>query len=100
MGLALPEDVGGSGASVVELAVALEELGRHMGHGPFVSSAVAGLALAVARRSASDAGAQSLDRVLTLLAEGEAAGAVALEAAVTATRGPEGLELSGDAGLV
>ena len=102
MGLALPEDVGGSGASVVELAVAVEELGRHIAHGPFVSSAVAGLALAVARRSAADAGTdtQTLDRLLTLLAEGEAAGAVALEAAVTATRGPEGLELSGDAGLV
>ena len=55
MGLALPEEVGGSGATVVELAVAVEELGRHIAHGPFVSSAVAGLVLAVARRSAADA---------------------------------------------
>ena len=54
LGLALPEDVGGSGATVVELAVAVEELGRHVAHGPFVASAVAGLALAVARRAASD----------------------------------------------
>jgi hypothetical protein len=98
MGLALPEDVGGSAATVAELAVVVEELGRHVAHGPFVSSAAFGLALAVARRSATDT--STIDRLLTLLAEGEAAGAIALEAAVTATRGPEGLELSGDAGLV
>ena len=35
-GLALPEDTSGSGASVVELAVAIEELGRHIAHGPLV----------------------------------------------------------------
>jgi 3-oxochol-4-en-24-oyl-CoA dehydrogenase len=97
-GLALPEDVGGSGATVVELAVAVEELGRHVAHGPLVASAVAGLALAVARRSATDT--KALDELLTLLAEGEATGSVALEAKVTATDGPSGLELSGDAGLV
>ncbi len=98
MGLALPEEVGGSGATVVELAVAVEELGRQIAHGPFVASAVAGLALTVARRSASDT--KTIDALLTVLAEGEASGAVALEAEVTAADGPEGLELSGNAGLV
>ncbi len=98
MGLALPEEVGGSGATVVELAVAVEELGRQVAQGPFVASAVAGLVLAVARRAASDT--KTIDALLTLLGEGEASGAVAFEAEVTAADGPDGLELSGDAGLV
>ena len=99
MGLALPEEIGGSGATVVELAVAVEELGRQMAHGQFVASAVAGLALTVARRAAA-ADTKTIDALLTLLAEGEASGAIALEADVTAADGPEGLELTGDAGLV
>jgi hypothetical protein len=98
MGLALPEEVGGSGATVVELAVAVEELGRQIAHGPFVASAVAGLALTVARRAAEDT--KTIDALLERLAEGEASGAIALEASVAAADGPEGLELTGDAGLV
>ncbi|HEX4015286.1 MAG TPA: acyl-CoA dehydrogenase [Frankiaceae bacterium] len=98
MGLALPEEVGGSGATVVELAVAVEELGRQIAHGPFVASAVAGLALTVARRAAEDT--KTIDALLERLAEGEASGAIALQASVAAADGPEGLELTGDAGLV
>jgi hypothetical protein len=102
MGLALPEEVGGSGATVVELAVAVEELGRQIAQGPFLASAVAGLALTVARRAATDTktDTKTIDALLTLLAEGEASGAIAFEADVTAADGPDGLELSGDAGLV
>ncbi len=53
-GLALPEDVGGSGASVVELAVAVEELGATSPTARSCSSAVAGLVLAAARAAAAD----------------------------------------------
>ena len=82
-GLALPEEVGGSGATVVELAVAVEELGRHVAHGPFVASAVAGLALTVARR-AGDATPAPSTRCSPCWPRGRRAGAVALEADVTA----------------
>ncbi len=98
LGLALPEEIGGSGATVAELAVAVGELGRHMAHGPFVPAAAAALVLLAARRTAPD---QSLiDRLLTDLADGEATAVVALDADVTAGAHPEGLRLSGDAGLV
>ena len=96
-GLALSEEVGGSGASVTELAVAVETLGRHIAHGPFVPSAVAGIVLTAARLAAEDA--KEIDALLTGLAEGETTGAVALDGSVTAVDAPGGLRLSGDAGL-
>lgn len=40
IGLALPEDVGGGGAGLVELAIVGEELGRVLLGGPYLSSAV------------------------------------------------------------
>ena len=97
-GLALPEEVGGSGATVVELAVVIEELGRHIAHGPLLDSAVAGLVLTAARKSAAEP--KALDELLSLLAEGEATAVVALGAVATATDGPGGVSLSGDLGLV
>jgi alkylation response protein AidB-like acyl-CoA dehydrogenase len=97
-GLALPEDVGGAGATVVELSVAVEALARHIAHGPFVASATAGIVLAAARLHASDT--KEIDALLTGLAEGETTGAVALDGSVTANEAPGGLLLSGDAGLV
>jgi alkylation response protein AidB-like acyl-CoA dehydrogenase len=45
MGLALPARYGGSGLGLVELCLVLEEAGRVLLPGPFLSSAVAGLAL-------------------------------------------------------
>lgn len=50
VGVALPEDVGGGGYGVLELAVVLEELGRHVAPVPLLASAVAGRALAAAGR--------------------------------------------------
>jgi alkylation response protein AidB-like acyl-CoA dehydrogenase len=46
IGLAVPEEHGGSGASFVELAVALEEAGRSLLRAPVLSTAVAALLLA------------------------------------------------------
>ncbi len=97
-GLALPEDVGGSGASLPELAVVLEEFGRHVAHGPFVPSAAAGVVLLAARAHADDP--KVIDALLGDLAGGETAGAIALAGAVTAVEHAEGWRLSGDAGLV
>jgi alkylation response protein AidB-like acyl-CoA dehydrogenase len=44
LGLELPEDSGGAGCGFVELGVVLEELGRHVTPGPFVSTVVLGAA--------------------------------------------------------
>jgi alkylation response protein AidB-like acyl-CoA dehydrogenase len=45
-GLALPEEHGGSGQGLIELAIVAEELGRALARGPFLSSAVVGSAVA------------------------------------------------------
>jgi alkylation response protein AidB-like acyl-CoA dehydrogenase len=42
VGLAIPEEHGGAGASFAALGVVLEELGRHVTPGPFLSTAVLG----------------------------------------------------------
>jgi alkylation response protein AidB-like acyl-CoA dehydrogenase len=46
-GLALPEELGGAGLGLVELALACEVLGRHAAPGPFLGHALAGLAIAL-----------------------------------------------------
>jgi alkylation response protein AidB-like acyl-CoA dehydrogenase len=45
-GLAVPDEHGGSGAGLVELALVAEELGRAAARGPFIATALAGLAVA------------------------------------------------------
>ncbi|MEW1643705.1 acyl-CoA dehydrogenase family protein [Streptomyces sp. NPDC091219] len=45
-GLALPEEYGGSGQGLVELALLAEEIGRALGRGPFLPTAVVGRAVA------------------------------------------------------
>jgi alkylation response protein AidB-like acyl-CoA dehydrogenase len=97
-GLALPEETSGSGASVVELAVAVEELGRHLAHGPLVPSAAVGLVLLAARQRAADP--KVLDAMLTALAEGEATATVALDSSASARVVAGEMQLSGEAGLV
>jgi alkylation response protein AidB-like acyl-CoA dehydrogenase len=49
-GIALPEDAGGGGYGMLELAVVLEEVGRHVAPVPLLATAVAGRALARAGR--------------------------------------------------
>src|SRR5581483_2436737 len=45
LGLHIPEEYGGQGAGLLELAVALETLGRAMVPGPFLPTVLAGAAL-------------------------------------------------------
>ncbi|MGW0946460.1 acyl-CoA dehydrogenase family protein [Streptomyces sp. NPDC002623] len=45
-GLAVPEEYGGAGQGVVELALVAEEIGRALGRGPIVPTAIVGRALA------------------------------------------------------
>jgi alkylation response protein AidB-like acyl-CoA dehydrogenase len=71
-GLALPEQWGGQGLGIVELAVLFEELGYALVPTPLLSSTVAGLALAL---NGSD---EQRDRWLRPLASGEARGTLAL----------------------
>jgi len=71
-GIALPEDVGGAGYGVLELAVLAEELGRAAVTLPLLTSYAA--ALTVLRAG----GAPARERWLGPLATGEAVGALAL----------------------
>jgi alkylation response protein AidB-like acyl-CoA dehydrogenase len=81
-GLLVPDAHGGQGLSLVELAVAAEEVGRALLAGPFLSTAVlAPTALRAAGDDAADA------RLLPGIAEGRLLVAVALDGDVTATDG-------------
>ncbi|MFF5141609.1 acyl-CoA dehydrogenase family protein [Streptomyces sp. NPDC013157] len=63
-GLGLPEEYGGAGQGLVELALVAEEMGRALGRGPVTSTAVAGRALAATGSAALRA------EVLPVLAAG------------------------------
>ena len=70
-GLVVPEDLGGAGAGLVELAIVLEEFGRRLVPAPFLSTALATLALLEGDRSvAAD--------LLSRIAEGSLVATVAL----------------------
>jgi alkylation response protein AidB-like acyl-CoA dehydrogenase len=71
-GLALPEEWGGQGLGIVELAVLFEEMGYALAPAPLLSNTVAGLALAT---NGTD---EQRERWLRPLASGEARGTVAL----------------------
>jgi alkylation response protein AidB-like acyl-CoA dehydrogenase len=71
-GLALPEEWGGQGLGIVDLAVLFEELGYALAPSPLFSNTVVGLALA---RCGSD---EQRERFLRPLAAGELRGAPAL----------------------
>ncbi|MCW2546914.1 MAG: acyl-CoA dehydrogenase domain protein [Mycobacterium sp.] len=90
LGLHLPEDHGGSGFGLPELAVVVEELGRAVVPGPFVPTVIA--SAVIARAGAPDLQA----RLLPGLADGSTVGAVALGGVVTV----DGGVVSGDAGVV
>ena len=66
-GLALPEEWGGQGLGIVELAVLFEEMGYALAPSPLLSNTVAGLALSLC---GSD---DQRERYLRPLAEGAAA---------------------------
>ncbi len=72
LGLHLPEEFGGEGAGIPELAVVLEELGRVVAPGPFLPTVLASAVLAAAGSEALRA------TLLPGLADGSRVGAVGL----------------------
>jgi alkylation response protein AidB-like acyl-CoA dehydrogenase len=103
-GLALPEEWGGQGLGIVDLAVLFEEMGYALAPSPLLSNTIAGLALATA---GSD---EQRERWLRPLAAGELRGAPALLDAGTsavplrfeleAEESGDGLLLNGEKTLV
>ncbi|WP_066372896.1 acyl-CoA dehydrogenase [Herbidospora mongoliensis] len=76
LGLHLPEDVGGSGYGLLEAAVAVEALAEKIAPGPYVPTVLASAAI-----HASD----EKSDLLAGLADGTKTGALALDAALTAS---------------
>jgi 3-oxochol-4-en-24-oyl-CoA dehydrogenase len=93
LGLHIPEEYGGSGFGLPELVVVVEELGRAVAPGPFVSTVTA--SAVIAAMGSSDVKA----RLLPGLVDGSSVGSVALSGAVEvrdgAAHGPAGVVLSG-----
>jgi alkylation response protein AidB-like acyl-CoA dehydrogenase len=94
-GLALPEEHGGQGLGIVDLAVVFEEMGYGLAAGPLLSNTVAGLALALCGSEEQKA------EFLPPLAEGKKRGSVALiDAGSAGTIGEFEMEArAGDGGL-
>ena len=90
LGLHLPEQYGGSGYTLEELVIVVEELGRAMTPGPFVPTVIASATLAAVADDATKA------RLLPGFADGSILGAVALNGSVTVSNG----KASGAAGVV
>ncbi len=90
LGLHLPEEYGGSGFGLPELAVVLEELGRAVAPGPFLSTVIASAVLA------DQAGPDTKARLLPGLADGTVTAGVGFDGVVTI----EGSTASGEAGAV
>ena len=80
LGLHVPEAQGGSGFSLEELVVVVEQFGRAIAPGPFVPTVIASAVLAAV-------GGDVADRNLPGLADGSLIGAVALDADVTISDG-------------
>ncbi len=94
-GLALPEEWGGQGLGVVELAVVMEEMGYALAPSPLLSNTVAGLALA----TCADDGQK--ERYLKPVAAGEKRGTPALfDAGTPAAIGEFAMEAGGSGGNV
>ena len=90
-GLALPEEWGGQGLGIVELAVLFEEMGYALAPSPLFSNTIAGLALALC---GSD---EQRERFLRPLAAGELRGTPALwDAGSPATIGEFSMEANAD----
>jgi len=79
-GLALPEEWGGQGLGIVDLAVLFEEMGYALAPSPMLSTTVAGLALA------TNGTEEQKERWLRPLAEGKVRGTLALFDAGTPAR--------------
>jgi alkylation response protein AidB-like acyl-CoA dehydrogenase len=84
LGLHVPEEHGGSGYGLLEVAVAVEALAERIAPGPYVPTVFAAAAVL-----ASDGKAHA--ELLPGLADGTLTGAVALNATITGTRGEDGV---------
>ena len=92
-GLAVPEEWGGQGLGIVELAVLFEEMGYALAPSPLFSNTIAGLALTLCGTD------DQRERYLRPLAAGERRGAPALwDAGSTATPGAFKMEARDDGG--
>ncbi len=91
LGLHVPEDDGGQGYGLPELAVAVEELGRALVPGVFLPTAFASAALVAAGLTG---------KLLTGLADGSKTGAVGLAAGLTGTEAAGGVVIEGESGPV
>jgi alkylation response protein AidB-like acyl-CoA dehydrogenase len=91
LGLHVPEDDGGQGYGLPELAVAVEELGRALVPGAFLPTVFASAALVAAGLTG---------KLLTGLADGSKTGAVGLAAGLTGTEAGGGLVIEGESGPV
>ena len=91
LGLHLPENIGGQGYGLAELAIVLEELGRAVAPGPFLPTVLA--SAVVARAGSAEQRADLLPR----LADGSTPAALAFGSGVLAAEptGSGGLRLSG-----
>ena len=102
LGLHLPEESGGQGYGLGELAVALEELGDALVPGGFLPTVLASAVLASpgsVLASTEPVGAD-VAKLLRGLADGSRSGAVALGAGLTGTTAGGGLILDGESGPV
>ncbi|WP_344235281.1 acyl-CoA dehydrogenase [Actinocorallia libanotica] len=90
LGLHLPEEQGGQGYGLLELAVVAEELGRAAAPGPFLPTVLASAVIA----SSTNAKAHGL---LAGLADGSRTGALCLAGGFTAVREGDALSISGSA---
>jgi 3-oxochol-4-en-24-oyl-CoA dehydrogenase len=85
LGLHIAEEHGGQGFGLLELAVAIEQLGRAAAPGPYLPTVLAGAALS------ASSNAKARAELLPGLADGSRTGAVALTAGGrTAAAGPDG----------
>lgn len=90
LGLHIPEEHGGQGYGLVELAVALEELGRAVAPGPFLPTVLTSAAVL-----ATDPGCPARDKLLPGLADGSLIGAVSLATGLRAERDGDGFTVHG-----
>src|SRR6516225_9359952 len=81
LGLHLPEEHGGSGYGLPELVVVVEELGRAVAPGPFLSTVIASAVIAAAGPDALRS------RLLPVLADGSTRAGVALTSDVAVSDG-------------
>ncbi|WP_034276114.1 acyl-CoA dehydrogenase family protein [Haloechinothrix halophila] len=94
-GIAVPDELGGAGASIADAAAGLEAAAEALVPGPVLSTMLAAVLLG---RHADAAVAKE---VVPGLVAGTSRAAVALEpGTVTGTATPDGVRLSGDAGLL